>query len=399
MLARLLPLDVVDIARMTWVLRLLPSAGAASLLPDQRISGLSCPLRLALSAQAAGASRIELAPGAESCGPLLRDARLPIKVNPAIGQPADPIPPDLVVEVPWNLVVHRDQFRALVASGAAGTRPLLDQPFALSGSFCFDPVLVVDRAHAKQAEKMLLRSLRKTQDGWTSTYLNRHISLFLTRWLVRTPLRPNQVSVGILVVGVVGAALASRGTYPHMLAGAVLFQIQSILDGCDGEMSRLTYRGSRLGEWLDTIGDDLTNYGFFAATAWGLHTATGWWGYLVAGVVTVGCGLITSGIEYRYLWRIGSGDLLQYPLGVGKAPASSGVDKGAAARFLDAIAPLFKRDTFVLLTLMGAVVGALGPFLIAFALGGIGILTAVVRAEIRMSRERRLCKAVQPNGP
>jgi 1L-myo-inositol 1-phosphate cytidylyltransferase / CDP-L-myo-inositol myo-inositolphosphotransferase len=165
--------------------------------------------------------------------------------------------------------------------------------------------------------------------------------------------------------------------------------MQSILDGCDGEMSRVTYRGSHLGEWLDTVGDDLTNYGFFAGTAWGMYVASGWWPYLLAGAVTVGCGVLSSGIEYRYLYKIGSGDLLKYPLGVGTAPTTSTAAKGPIARTLDAIAPMFKRDTFVLMTFIGAVAGLLGPFLLVFALGAVGVTIAVFKAEIRMAKERR----------
>ena len=37
----------------------------------------------------------------------------------------------------------------------------------------------------------------------------------------------------------------------------------------------MSHRGSRLGEWLDTIGDDLTNYGFFGGAGVGLYRATG----------------------------------------------------------------------------------------------------------------------------
>jgi 1L-myo-inositol 1-phosphate cytidylyltransferase / CDP-L-myo-inositol myo-inositolphosphotransferase len=190
-------------------------------------------------------------------------------------------------------------------------------------------------------------------------------------------------------VGLMGAWFASQGTYGTMLLGAALFQAQSVLDGCDGEMSRLTFRGSRTGEWLDTIGDDLTNYSFFAGAAWGLYTSTGRELYLALGAVTVVSGIIGSGLEYRYLIRIGSGDLLKYPLGIGKAPTSpDAAPKSAVARALDAISPLFKRDTFVLLTLVGAALGWLGPFLVAASFGAVGVLGAVIGAEIRMSRER-----------
>lgn len=370
---------------MGWTLRLVASAGAVTdwLRPERRLAGLNLPLRLALSAQAGGAERVELGLGAESCEALLKDARLRI----AVVRDAGPEAP-LVIEMPWNLVVHRDLPKRLAESRAQGLWRLPDRPFDHAPPFGFDPVLVVDQASARQAEKALLRSLRKPQDGWTSTYLNRYISLAITRLLARTPLRPNQLSVGILAIGLAGAVLAAMGQYWSMALGALLFQAQSVLDGCDGELSRVTYRGSRLGEWLDTVGDDLTNYGFFAGAAWGLYTASGSWMYLLAGVVILVCGLLTSGIEYRYLYRIGSGDLLKYPLGIGKASGGQ-EQKGSVARAIDAISPLFKRDTFVLLTLLGALLGLTGPFLIVFAIGGVGILVAVIKAELHMARTRK----------
>jgi len=164
-----------------------------------------------------------------------------------------------------------------------------------------------------------------------------------------------------------------------------LFQAQSVLDGCDGEMSRVTYRGSHLGEWLDTIGDDLTNYGFFAGAAVGLHARYGGSLYLVAGGVILFCGLTASFFEYRYLLKIGSGDLLKYPT---SRTASDG--KGLLA----AIAPLFKRDTFVFLVLVAAILDLTGPMLIVFALAAIGILANVLAAEVSMRRAAR-----RPNQP
>jgi 1L-myo-inositol 1-phosphate cytidylyltransferase / CDP-L-myo-inositol myo-inositolphosphotransferase len=242
---------------------------------------------------------------------------------------------------------------------------------------------VTSDAAARLAERALFRSLRKPQDGWTSRHLNRYISLSISRLLVRTPLHPNQVSVGILGVGIVGAVMAAQGSYGTLVAGAALFQAQSVLDGCDGEMSRVSHRGSRTGEWLDTIGDDLTNYGFFGGAGLGLFRATGEKLYLLAGAVCVACGVISSGLEYRYLIKIGSGDLLKYPL----SQASSGDGK------LAFLAPLFKRDTFVFLTLLAAVLGALGPMLCVFALAALGILFSVVKTELRLAREARGARA------
>lgn len=285
-----------------------------------------------------------------------------------------------------SLVVHR----ATLAARAAGDADALVEPGAAPPEgtpYGFPAIDVTDDASARRAERALFRSLRKPQDGWTARFLNRYVSLTLSRLLVKTTLSPNQVSVGILAIGLYGAYLAAQGTYFTMLAGAFLFQAQSILDGCDGEMSRVSYRGSHLGEWLDTIGDDVTNYAFFAGAALGLHAKTGNALYLVAGAVTVGSGVTASLIEYRYLVKIGSGDLLKYP---------TSQTASTATGLLAAIAPLFKRDTFVFLTLVAAVLDLVGPMLVVFAAAAVGILANVVGAEMKMARERRSAAPLPP---
>jgi CDP-L-myo-inositol myo-inositolphosphotransferase len=310
------------------------------------------------------------------------------------------------VEVPAHVVVHRGLFSPLVAAVADGRAraigagearvvahaPVVSRtsegppvPFVFAPPFGFAPMAVATSRDARRAVSALLRSLRKTADGWTSTHLNRHISLACTRLLVRTGIRPNQLSLGILAIGLASGVVASRGDPRSLIVGAALLQTQSVLDGCDGELSRLTFRGSRLGEWLDTVGDDLSNYGFFCGASYGLYRATGWLPYLLIGAVIVTCGVITSGLEYRYLARIGSGDLLKYPLGLGD---EGGVPDTTMGRVAALVRPLFKRDTFVLLTLLAAVVGVLGPMLAIFAAGAIGIFVAVIKAELRMARER-----------
>jgi phosphatidylglycerophosphate synthase len=347
---------------------------------SRRLLGLSPALRLALTAQSSGATAVV---ADEALAALLQDDRLRIPV--VRSRPSGVF----LVRAPANLIVHRGLISAGLKARGERDWSILDEPVAFDPPFGFAPILVDGGPARSQATRALLRSLRKPQDGWTSTYLNRHLSLPVTRLLVATPLRPNQVSVAILAVGLVGAYFATRGDYASLLIGALLFQAQSVLDGCDGEMSRLLFRGSRLGEWLDTIGDDLTNYGYFAGSSWGLYRTTGSPLYLAAGAVIVVCGLLTSGIQYRYLIKIGSGDLLRYPLGVGKAPGADEAPKGSFGRLLDAISPLFKRDTFVFLTLLSAALGLLKIMILIFAAGAIGIVTAVLKAELRMARERQ----------
>ncbi len=339
----------------------------------RRIGGLPLALRLALDAQAAGARAVVL-PAESELRALLDDPRLglPILTEPPAG--------DATLTAPASLLVHRATLRELADAQAPGESVAVAEVRAPPRvAYSFAPLDVVSDESASRAEAALFRSLRKPQDGWTSRHLNRYISLAISRWLVRTPLRPNQVSVAILGIGVAGAVAAAQGSYGSLVLGAALFQAQSVLDGCDGEMSRVSHRGSRLGEWLDTIGDDLTNYGFFGGSGLGLYRASGNQLYLWAGVVCVACGVLASGLEYRYLIKIGSGDLLKYPL----SQASSG---GGKLAFL---APLFKRDTFVLLTLLAALAGALGPVLCVFSLAAVGILFSVLKTELRLAREAR----------
>jgi phosphatidylglycerophosphate synthase len=352
-----------------WVLLLEKPNGA----PLRRVGGLSLALRLALDAERAGASAVVCTASSGVLPGALSDARLRLPVVEEVPDGARS------VRVAASLLVHRDAFRT-AADDDDDDVTLTVSTARVDTPYGFDPVDVVDAAVARRAEVALFRSLRKPQDGWTSRYLNRHVSLSISRWLVKTPLRPNQVSMAILAVGLSGAWLATRGTYWALFAGAFLFQAQSILDGCDGEMSRVTYRGSLVGEWLDTIGDDLTNYCFFAGAALGLHTSTGSTLYLAAGAVTVFAGITTSLIEYRYLAKIGSGDLLKYP-------ASQTASAGGG--LVGKVAPLFKRDTFVFLTLIAAAGNLLGPLIVVFSLASVGILANVLATEARMARERR----------
>jgi phosphatidylglycerophosphate synthase len=360
-----------------WVLVMTAPSGD----PCRVVAGLALALRLALDAQAAGMVAVVLEGDAQGARACLGDPRLRLPV-------LDSVPEDArVLRVPANWLVHRQLFRHLLEGKLAVASEASAAPLTVESSarfrpdvpFGFEPIAVTDNASARAASRSAFRALRKPQDGWTARWLNRYVSLPISALLVRTPLTPNQVSVGILAIGLAGAFLASRGDYASVLLGAFLFQMQSILDGCDGEMSRVTYRGSLAGEWLDTVGDDVTNYSFFFGAAWGLYSTTGWLPYLVAGLVVVACGVIASGLEYRYLIRIGSGDLLKYPLSAGEG----------ASGLVAAIQPLFKRDTFVFLTFLAAVFSLLGPMLLIFAAGAIGVLFNVLKTEQRMAREKR----------
>lgn len=135
-------------------------------------------------------------------------------------------------------------------------------PDARSREFVVRP-----RSDAERLESttLLLRSLDKPGDGLASRYLHRPISREVTRLLLPWRVTPNMMTLAAALIGAAGVVVVWRGGYWRVLAGAVLFEIQNILDGCDGEIARLKHLRSRGGEWLDQVVDDVLNIAFLVS--------------------------------------------------------------------------------------------------------------------------------------
>jgi phosphatidylglycerophosphate synthase len=106
-----------------------------------------------------------------------------------------------------------------------------------------------------QCERWLLRDAGKADDGMVARYLNRPISRAITRILLKTSITPNTWSVGITIVPLVACFFLFCGTYWGFVFAMSLFQIHSMLDGCDGEIARAKYLESESGRRLDASCD------------------------------------------------------------------------------------------------------------------------------------------------
>ena len=138
-----------------------------------------------------------------------------------------------------------------------------------------------------RAIRLLRRSLGKPSDGFFSRHLNRCISWPISRWLICIRVSPNQVTMANLALGLLSGWLIGRGGYGNTLAAGLLFQFVSILDGCDGEIARLTFRFSALGARLDNLCDFVTLAVFFLNVPIGLYAAGGNIFFLVLGAAMV----------------------------------------------------------------------------------------------------------------
>src|ERR1051326_7307274 len=81
---------------------------------------------------------------------------------------------------------------------------------------------------------------------------------------------PNHITITAICVGIVAALLVGQGTYIAGAMAGVLLEVNSILDSCDGELARLRYQYSKLGQWLDNLSDDIVDNLFIAAAGYGI---------------------------------------------------------------------------------------------------------------------------------
>ncbi len=93
------------------------------------------------------------------------------------------------------------------------------------------------------------------EDGFISQYINRPLSRRLSVALSRTPLTPNHITLLSFFMGLLGAVGLATTDPWFWLAGGVLIQVASIVDGCDGEIARIKLLQSPQGAWLDTVLD------------------------------------------------------------------------------------------------------------------------------------------------
>ncbi len=132
----------------------------------------------------------------------------------------------------------------------------------------------------EKAEKVLCKKLTKPTDGPVSKFLNRPISIRISKLLLRTEIKPNFVSVMSFGIAVLSAIFFCLGNYLSIIIGGLLAQFSSIVDGCDGEIARLRFQQSNYGAWFDAVLDRYADaliilgmtYGY-----WSLHNTMMIW--------------------------------------------------------------------------------------------------------------------------
>ena len=250
-----------------------------------------------------------------------------------------------------------------------------------------DGLRVTDEATRQQAEEALFADLLRGDLGFVARHINKKISFRFTRHvLCRLPVTPNQVTLGAGVLGLVGCLLIASGGRMAVIVGFLLAQLQSILDGCDGELARVRFQQTAIGEWLDTIVDDVLNLCLTLAIGIGVGRQQGsttpmLWGALGAAML-----LTYNVIAYRELIKQGEGgEVLKIRWWWARGQDFARVlSEGKSTSGFNLLVALGKRDFFVFAWLVLAIVGQLRFVLFyAVVIAAIYFVVAIIQLIVR----------------
>jgi CDP-L-myo-inositol myo-inositolphosphotransferase len=288
--------------------------------------------------------------------------------------------------------------RIFVASGERLSRDTLDDIRRACPSVTVEnnprgPGVEVD--FVPPSTRDVLLSTGKSSDGTVSRWINRPISRSLSRVLLLIPgIRPWHVTMAAAALGLAMFACLLSGGTAGLVAGAVLFQAASILDGVDGEIARATYRSSSQGAMLDTSVDMATNVGFFLGVTICLTGLYGW-SQAIAGIGATALAAAGLGIMAWLARRIGDGGNFNFL----KRHYRERFPTGLAKTVVDTLVTVTSRDFFALAIAVVIVLGwgqVVTFSLLAFALIWFGFILLAIRPILRAAKQRFEQPAEQP---
>ncbi|MER3487429.1 MAG: hypothetical protein C4307_01170, partial [Chloroflexota bacterium] len=137
----------------------------------------------------------------------------------------------------------------------------------LAGLFWTDVDTPVDRRRAERG--LVARAATKAGDGPVARYLNRRLSQPISLLLLRAGATPWVGTALAFVFGLAAAILVGLGSLwtGALIAGGLLVQVASVVDGVDGEMARASLRRSQTGAFIDSLLDRAVDAAVVAALA------------------------------------------------------------------------------------------------------------------------------------
>lgn len=126
----------------------------------------------------------------------------------------------------------------------------------------------------KKAKKVIFKNAveaRIKKSNLFKKLFNFPISIPLTKLLVRTNLTPNQITALSLLLFIIAGLLFSL---KHFTLGGIICYLGAMLDAVDGKISRLKFKGSLLGKFIDSMSDRFCELSVVMGLTCGIYFST-----------------------------------------------------------------------------------------------------------------------------
>jgi choline kinase/phosphatidylglycerophosphate synthase len=237
---------------------------------------------------------------------------------------------------------------------------------------------------AGEAEKRILKSMVKSNDGPISRYLNRPVSQFMSRYLAKWGIRPNVITTVVTLITLIAAAMVTSIHYHWIVLGGIFFHLASILDGCDGEVARITFRCTRFGALYDVISDNLRYLIFCSCLGIGVFRATGQEIYIWAIVLLVLLFIFFS--AYKAMYGIHANDYLAYLKVPATVEAWSRKNPTIWGRLIIPLRVLIKQDVMAFIVLIFCLTNMVS---VLFWYGLVGLVMMSITVVRALEKENR----------
>lgn len=154
-----------------------------------------------------------------------------------------------------------------------------------------------------RAETQLLQRLGRDGDSPIVRLIARRLSRAVTHKLIHTRIRPNHVTLVSGTIGICGALCLAQPSVDWQVLGSLLFLLSTVIDGCDGELARLTFQESAFGAKLDVTMDNVVHGVLFPAIALGLYREQQQSIYLLLGALALGGVLFSMWVFLPHVLR------------------------------------------------------------------------------------------------
>jgi phosphatidylglycerophosphate synthase len=226
------------------------------------------------------------------------------------------------------------------------------------------------------------------QDGFLTYNLFRPVAYPITRFLLPTPVSPNQVTGIVAVLALVGCVICAWSSYEAAVIGSIMQHVAGYFDCTDGEIARLRHEGSKLGMWLDTLTDEATTVAYMICISihnYHRYPEHQWWIAPAIVVATLGMAATLYGIYYYLIKVARSGNSQDYPVKGGDLQKK--------------LAQLLHRDFIGLGSMILAIANLTEIAAIGIAFGGVVSGTTIMIEHVQLRRDLKSGKVVPKPKP